>query len=72
MKAQWLLGSFIIATTLVSCLSLDRHHSYRKKNKCCGIVKCAMHRKSNMRKHKAVTTGKRSVRKKAKRIKNGY
>mgnify|MGYP004109298145 CR=1 FL=1 len=65
----FVLGLIIIAS---SCMTLDGSTSQRKDNKCCGVIKCDMHRASQRRKHKGATTASKSYRKKEKRIKRGY
>lgn len=63
-----LVSSFLFP----SCMVLDGGNGYRKKNKCCGIIKCDIHRNSQKRKHKHAVTAHKSLKKKEKRIKRGY
>jgi len=62
----------LLIVLLSSCMTLDGSNSYRKKNKCCGLIKCDIHRRSQQRKHKMATHAHRSLRKKEQRIKRGY
>jgi hypothetical protein len=57
---------------LSSCMVLDGSSGYREKNKCCGIIKCDMHRHSQKMKHKRTVTGHKSLQKREQRIKRGY
>lgn len=61
-----------LITLLPSCMTLDGSNAYRKKNKCCGIIKCDIHRRSQVKKHKRVTNAHKSLRKREQRIKRGY
>jgi len=65
-----LLITFTMLTS--SCMVLDGGNSYRKKNKCCGIIKCDMHRRSQVRKHKGTVNASKKFKKKEQRIKRGY
>ncbi len=68
-----LLGiSLIIVFITQSCMILDGGNAYRKKNKCCGVIKCDIHRGSQKRKHKQTVTAHKSLKKKERRIKRGY
>jgi hypothetical protein len=62
----------IAAFALPSCMVLDGSNGYRSKNKCCGVIKCDMHRKSNSKKRKHAVSGHKSLKKKEQRIKRGY
>lgn len=57
---------------LSSCMVLDGSSGYRTKNKCCGIIKCDMHRRSQKMKHKRTVNGHKSLQKREQRIKRGY
>lgn len=57
---------------LTSCMALDGTAAYRKKNKCCGIIKCDMHRRAQQQKRKQAVNGGRKIEKKEQRIKRGY
>lgn len=65
-----LVLSLIIITP--SCMALDGSTAQRKKNKCCGVIKCDMHRAAQRRKHKGATNASKAYRKKEQRIKRGY
>ena len=68
-----LFGIFIATIFIASsCMTLDGGNAYRKKNKCCGVIKCDMHRNSQKRKHKHAVTAHKSLKKKERRIKRGY
>ena len=55
-----------------SCMVLDGSNGYRKDNKCCGIIKCDMHRRSQVKKHKRTVNAHKSLQKKESHIKRGY
>jgi hypothetical protein len=68
-------GVFILLSTIFmasSCMVLDGGNSYRAKNKCCGIIKCDIHRRSQLQNHKKAVGGHKSLQKKEQRIKRGY
>lgn len=68
-----LLSLFIVTALLSSsCMILDGGNAYRKKNKCCGIIKCDMHRRSQVKKHKRTVHAHKSLKKREQRIKRGY
>lgn len=69
---KYTLIALTLLTLFPSCMLLDGSNSYRKKNKCCGIIKCDIHRRSSMKKHKRVTNAHRSVKKREHKIKHGY
>lgn len=68
--------SALFALTLIlicpSCMVTDGSNAQRKDNKCCGIIKCDMHRRSARTKHKRATTAHKSLRKREARIKRGW
>ncbi|MBT3648448.1 MAG: hypothetical protein HN542_09445 [Flavobacteriales bacterium] len=67
------IGIILLAfITLPSCMVLDGGNSYRKKNKCCGIIKCDMHRRSKVKGHKRTVNAHKSLKKRESRIKKGY
>gem|GEM_PF-615178 len=61
-----------IILALSSCQLTEGSNSYRAKNKCCGIIKCDMHRRSAKVKHKRVVNGHKKLRKKEANIKRGW
>jgi hypothetical protein len=68
-----LLGISLITIIITpSCMTLDGGNGYRKKNKCCGVIKCDMHRNAQKRKHKHAVTAHKSLKKKERKIKRGY
>ncbi|GAB4375742.1 MAG: hypothetical protein Kow0075_02330 [Salibacteraceae bacterium] len=67
-----LLSFIALIVISTSCMTVDGSTSYRKKNKCCGVIKCDIHRKSQMKKRKQAVTAHKSLRKKEERIKRGY
>jgi hypothetical protein len=70
---KFILSIFIaMALTLPSCMVVDGGNAYRKKNKCCGVIKCDMHRNSQKKKRKHAVTAHKSLKKKEQRIKRGY
>lgn len=52
-----------------SCLVLDGNTSQRKKNKCCGLIKCDLHRRQARMKHKRATNMHWKLRKRERIIK---
>ena len=68
----FLLLSVTFSMLASSCMILDGGNSYRKKNKCCGIIKCDLHRRSQVRKHKGTVNASKKYQKKEQRIKRGY
>lgn len=61
-----------IALFLPSCMVVDGGNAYRKKNKCCGVIKCDIHRNSQKKKRKQAVNAHKSLKKKEQRIKRGY
>ncbi len=62
----------VFALLAPSCMVLDGGNSYRKTNKCCGIIKCDLHRRSQVKKHKGAVNASKKYQKKEQRIKRGY
>lgn len=70
--AHTLVLAIFSSFLMTSCMVVDGGMAYRKKNKCCGVIKCDMHRRTQKKKHKHAVTAHKSLRKKEQRIKRGY
>ncbi|MEQ9188285.1 MAG: hypothetical protein RLP15_11165 [Cryomorphaceae bacterium] len=68
----FLSSIFFLSILCSGCMVVDGSTAQRTKNKCCGIIKCDMHRKSARTKHKRTVSAHKSLRKKEQRIKRGW